>query len=55
MREKKEKQKIFSPPESLDMETKDSWKSSDAKLFGARLLGLALFAVTPKNKIANII
>ena len=37
------------------MEAEDSWKSSDAKLFGAWLLGLALLAVKPERKIANII
>ena len=32
------------------MEAEDSWKSSDAKLFGARLLGLARLAVKSENR-----
>ena len=37
------------------MEAEDSWKSSDAKLFGAWLLGLALLAIKSGSKISIII
>ena len=39
------------------MEAEHSWKSSDAKLLSARLLGLTRLAVKPENRatIENII
>ena len=41
-------------PESLDMEAEHSWQASDAKLFGARLLRLALLAVKPRTNRINL-